>query len=304
MPKAEVQKIQTLTGHQDAIYALLPSNDSAVFWTAAADGMVVRWDLRNPENGVLVSTTAHSIYVLARNQEETKLYIAENFEGIHLVDLEKIQAQKAVKITEKAIFALEIIENQIWAGSGEGIISILDKNNLQIQKQIRFSDQSLRCLAFCPLHREVALGYSDFKIRIVDIDTFELKQTIEAHRNSVFCLRYTPDYRYLLSGSRDAHLKIWDVNQDYSLHQSLVAHLYTINDIVFSPSGEHFATCSKDKSIKIWRTANFDLLKVIDKGRHAGHGTSINRLLWTAYHNYLIACSDDRTISVWEINFL
>lgn len=304
MPKAEAQKIHTLTGHQDAIYALLPSTDSAVFWTAAADGMVVRWDLRNPENGVLVSKTVHSVYALARNESQTKLYIGENFEGIHLVDLDKGQEEKALKITEKAIFALEMLENSLWVGSGEGVVSILEKDHLQIRKQIKFSDQSVRCLAFCPPRREVAIGYSDFKIRIVDIDTFELKQSIEAHQNSVFCLRYTPDYQYLLSGSRDAHLKIWDVNTHYTLHQSIIAHLFTINDIVFSPSGEYFATCSKDKSIKIWKTASFELLKVIDRGRHAGHGTSINRLFWTPYHDYLIACSDDRTISVWEIRFM
>ena len=33
--------------------------------------------------------------------------------------------------------------------------------------------------------------------------------------------------------------------------------------------------------------ATFKLLKVIDKSRHAGHGTSVNKLLWTDYQDQL-----------------
>jgi hypothetical protein len=40
-------------------------------------------------------------------------------------------------------------------------------------------------------------------------------------------------------------------------------------------------------------------LKVIDKARHAGHGTSVNKLLWTP--NRLLSASDDRSISAWDI---
>jgi WD40 repeat protein len=45
-------------------------------------------------------------------------------------------------------------------------------------------------------------------------------------------------------------------------------------------------------------------LKVIDKGRHAGHGTSVNKLLWTSFKNQLVSASDDRTISAWDLLFL
>jgi WD40 repeat protein len=58
-----------------------------------------------------------------------------------------------------------------------------------------------------------------------------------------------------------------------------------------------------DKSIKVWDAQEFRLLKVIDKARYAGHGTSVNKLYWSKFHNQLISCSDDRSISVWNIDF-
>jgi WD40 repeat protein len=59
-----------------------------------------------------------------------------------------------------------------------------------------------------------------------------------------------------------------------------------------------------DKSIKIWDAATFRLLKVIDRARHAGHGTSINKLLWTNFNNQLVSAGDDKRISVWDIKSL
>ena len=58
-----------------------------------------------------------------------------------------------------------------------------------------------------------------------------------------------------------------------------------------------------DKSIKVWDTTELKLLKVIDKARHAGHGTSVNKLLWTSFNDQLISASDDRTLSVWSLKF-
>jgi len=128
-----------------------------------------------------------------------------------------------------------------------------------------------------------------------------LKYAFKAHQNSVFSLCFSPDGRFLLSGSRDAHLKIWDVAQAYQAQQDIVAHLFAINHIVFSPDQRWFATCSMDKSIKVWDAASFRLLKVIDRARHAGHGTSVNKLMWSSFDNLLLSGSDDKRISVWSI---
>jgi WD40 repeat protein len=56
-----------------------------------------------------------------------------------------------------------------------------------------------------------------------------------------------------------------------------------------------------DKSIKVWDLEELKLLKVIDKARHAGHGTSVNKLLWNT--NMLLSASDDRSISAWDMEF-
>jgi len=150
---------------------------------------------------------------------------------------------------------------------------------------------------------ELAVGYSDHAIRVFGLDGLGLKYEWFGHENSVFTLSYSADFKTLLSGSRDARLKAWDTSKGYRQSGGVVAHLYAINHIAFSPDGKHFVTCSLDKSIKVWQTDGLRLLKVIDKTRHAGHGTSVNKLYWTSFDNQLVSASDDRTISVWDVIF-
>ncbi len=300
----QVNKINTLSGHRDCVYTL----EQAVaaprrFFSAGGDGIVASWDLEKPEIGDLIAKVPNSIYALCAEPLGNNLLIAQNFEGIHRIDLEQKKELKSVKITKAAIFDMKIHQDELIVACGDGRVLILDSALLAVKKYLAASDKSARCIAISPRHSELAVGYSDDCIRIFDLENKQLKYTIQAHKNSVFTLAYSPNEDFLLSGSRDAHLKIWDVQQKYHLQESIIAHMYALNHLVYSPDGLHFATASMDKSIKIWDSHTFKLCKVIDRARHAGHGTSINKLLWSAHRQQLISGSDDRLISVWQLDF-
>jgi WD40 repeat protein len=123
---------------------------------------------------------------------------------------------------------------------------------------------------------------------------------LNAHTNSVFALGYSPDEKTLVSGGRDAQLKFWN-SCNYELDENIVAHMYAINYLTYRMDGMFLATCSMDKSIKIWDVDHRKLMKVIDKARNAGHGTSINKILWSTYTGSIVSVSDDRTISIWQL---
>ncbi len=300
--KIEVQKLHALTGHRDSIYTIRSAHNPQYFYSAGSDGFLVKWDVENPENGQLIAQFPKTIYALEPHPEQNWLYIGQNFEGVHLIDLQTNTEIKSTQITRHAIFDILFFQNRLAVACGDGRVVILDAETLETLKNIPCSEKSARTLTLNPAQNELAVGYSDNFIRIFDWTNFELKYEFQAHDLSVFTLRYSPDYQFLMSGGRDAHLKIWHT-KNYELQESIVAHLYTINHIAFSPSGRFFATCSKDKSIKIWDAKTFKLLKVIDKGRHAGHGTSVNKLIWSPHSKQLISGSDDRSISVWDLQF-
>ena len=303
MTNVNVKKIHSLTGHTDCVYALEQGHSSNLIFSAGGDGLIALWDLRNPGEGQLIARLPNSIYALHYLKESDWLVSGHNYDGIHVLDWKEKKELHSIQLTTSAIFDIQSFGHDLFVASGEGHVTVLDIRSWSVRKRVIFSEKSARVLAVNPLLGELAVGYSDHSIRVFALDDLALKYEWSGHGNSVFALSYTPDFKTLLSGSRDARLKAWDATAEYRQSGEVVAHLYAINHIAFSPDGKHFVTCSLDKSIKVWQADELKLLKVIDKARHAGHGTSVNKLCWTSFDNQLVSASDDRTISVWDIVF-
>ncbi len=303
MSGIQIAKLKSLAGHSDCVYALEHSNESMVFFSAAGDGMVVKWNLQHPEDGELIAQLPNSIYALHLLKHTNLLLAGHNYEGIHLLDWKNKKEVGSLKLSSSAVFDIQSCGNEVFVASGDGSVTIVDADLLTIKKQLKHSDKNARTIAVNPVKGEMAVGYSDNYIRVFALDGFSLKHEWQGHSNSVFTLVYSPDFKLLLSGSRDARLKVWQVDENYGLHTEIAAHLYAINHLAFSPDGKHFVSCSMDKSVKVWQTDDLSLLKVIDKARHAGHGTSVNKLLWTSFNGQVVSASDDRTISIWDVIF-
>jgi WD40 repeat protein len=300
MSISQVNKLHTLKGHNHSIYALAEGADPRFFYTGSGDGMVVEWDLDDPKDGRLLARLPHSVYALAVDKERNLLFVGHNFEGIHAIDLNSRQEIWSLKITSDAIFDIQVYGKQLFVGTGGGVIVELDIEERSLVKNIKVSTDSIRVFSVDLEKRHLAVGSSDNAIKILDLDDMKPIAHLKGHTNSVFALAYSPNGKYLVSGGRDAHLKVWDVNT-YKEAESIVAHMFAINYLSFREDGKYFVTCSMDKSIKLWDAVSLKLLKVIDKARYAGHGTSINKVLWSRYNQEIIAISDDRTVTVWEI---
>lgn len=303
MPKIEVNKVNTVGGHSDCVYTLEQGPMPHQFFSAGGDGVVALWDLNEMDKGRMIVKVPSSIYALCYYADRNVLIVGQNFDGIHLVDLTKKEEVGSINLGTSAIFDIKVVKDRIFVALANGEVHVLDITTLETIHVIQASEKSARSITISEHLGHLTVGFSDSFIRIYSLVDFSLFKEIEAHKISVFTVQYSPDQRYLISGSRDAHLKIWDTEKGYELHESIVAHMFAINHLVFSPDGKHFVTCSMDKSIKVWDAETFQLLKVIDKARHAGHGTSINKVLWTNYNNLLLSASDDRSISTWDIKF-
>lgn len=302
MSKIQVTKLHTFLGHKDAIYVLEPQVGSSMFYSGSGDGMVVRWDLNNPDEGHLVAKMNNSVYALQDVSDQGCLVVGNNFEGIHLIDLEKNNQKGSLSLNKSAIFDIKYYNGKLLVATGAGTVLVIDLVRLRVVQELDYSNKSARCISLDPERGEFAVGYSDHQVRVFDLQNYTMLFQLSGHTNSVFTTAYHPSEQLLVTAGRDAHIRIWNKQQGYKLEDSIAAHMYAINHIEFSPNGHHFVTCSMDKSIKVWDAHKFKLLKVIDKTRYASHGTSVNKLYWSPYNQQLVSCSDDRVITVWDLN--
>ncbi len=298
--KLSIRKVDTFTGHKDAVYNLQTALDSEHFYSASGDGMIVKWSIKTPDLGKPIAQVQNSVYAMAYDEINNEIWLGHNYEGIQVINLATKEITGSIKLKKTAIFDIKIHGNLVYCGSGDGVLSIIDKSEKSVVKHIKASEKSLRTISINKQTNEIIAGYSDHIIRIFKLENYELIYQIEEHYNSVFSLKFNDNYSKLYSVGRDAHLRIWDVLEGYSPIKALPAHMYTIHDIAFNTTNTLFATCSLDKSIKIWNAKNDELLKVIDGNQFAAHGTAVNNLLWLS-DECLLSASDDRSIAMWEI---
>jgi WD40 repeat protein len=298
MHKLNISLHTTLKGHTSSIYTIAGRGDD--LYSTGGDGQVVRWNLAEPADGVLMARMGMQIFSMALMPDARHMLLGQMHGGIHVLDLEDKQEDKHLALHTQGIFDLLTIDNHFVAAGGDGILSLWRTTDYSLGLKIALSDASLRALALRPDGLQLAVGSSDNGIYLLSLPDFKITRKLEGHENSVFTLCYSPDGRYLLSGSRDAHLMVWDVVNDYKLTHRIPAHLFTINHIVYSPDGQMFATAGRDKDVKVWDANTFTLLKVLDRHKFDGHINSVNRLCWS--ERYLVSAGDDRVIKLWKVS--
>ena len=264
--------------------------------------MVVLWDLSQPDLGKLIANIPGSVYAMAFNEDFTYLAVGHNHDGIHLIDWVTKKEVRSLSFTSVQVFSLCWVGETIYAGTADGMLIAIKMPELMVEKKWQLGSKSIRRIKFLENEKKIAIASSDTCIRIWDTTSQQQTKIWEAHTNSVFSLAFSPDGQYLASVGRDANLRLWKTGSSYEAVKSVPAHNYSIHDVIFHPTGPYLATVSMDKAVKIWHWPSLKLLKVIDKARHAGHGTSVNAVYWSLYKNQLITAGDDRKISVWQLD--
>lgn len=293
-----------LTGHRDCVYALAHGPGEIVY-SAGGDGLVVAWNLAGDEEptGELIAQVPGSVYALRYRSATHHLLVGHNHQGVQVLDLTDKHVVRALPLPPTAIFDLALSETlgRAWAALGDGTLAEIDFADYSLRRLVRVSAAGLRTLAVAESRRELVVAGSDHVVRVLDAETLRLKHELVAHTNSVFSAALDPSESQLVTAGRDAQIRVWDAAHAYAPAHSIVGHLYAINHAVFSPDGAVLATASMDKSIKLWSGRTWRLLHVLNRARAAGHGTSVNRLIWTPTRHELVSCSDDRTVAVWRI---
>lgn len=291
----DIKKIATYLGHRDSVYSIGPGIQEGKMMSGSGDGYLVEWN--SPEEGIPFAKVNHPIYAFAQVPKEKTLWLAENSVGIHQINTDSKKVVNTYALGKSSLFFVQIFGDRIFMGDNHGYLHVLQNGTFTQHQAV--STKSLRTLAINEARGEMAVGSSDHSIYILDLDTLQPIKKVEGHLNSVFTLCYHG--HFLISAGRDARIRLWDSSLDYLPVTEIPAHNYTIHHLLPVEEYGLLASCSMDKSIKIWDLEDMRLLKVIDKGKFASHGTSVNRLWWNRASQSLFSASDDRTISEWKL---
>lgn len=300
--RINARKILNFSGHSGSLYALSVNSLTGVFYTGAADGMVIEWNELVPDKGRLVAKLTEPVYSVFFDVETNYLWIGAASGNLHIIDLHQKAELKLFATHTKGIFDIKKWGSGIFVAGGDGCLSWYDASSLDFEGKRQITDKSLRCIAIERERGLLAIGASDFCIYVYDKELVLVRPKITAHQNSVFSLAFDGKGAHLLSGGRDAMLNVWNINEGYSLVNAIPAHNLHVHALAFNPQYPLFITSSMDKTIKIWNAETFELIRVMDKQRHQAHVNSINKLAWLSPDKF-VSISDDKNVMVWELIF-
>ncbi len=297
-----LKHLETLSGHQNPIYALADAAAADRFYSAGNDKGVVEWSLTDMAFVRVVVPVQSSVYAMHRLG--TLLFIGQRSGVILVFDLEEQKIVATLRHHQKGVFDLKTLvsKNELLSTGEDGDVAVWSLKDYSLLYNFPVIAQTVRVISISKDEKEIALGAKDGLVRIYNSEDYSLKKELHGHTLPITSIQYSPSGEYMISGSRDAQLKIWSL-PDYTLLNNIPAHLFSIYSIAFHPTLPYFASCSQDKSIKLWSSSSFKLVKILsnEKGTN-GHFHSINKMIWSPDGKYLISTGDDRQVMIWGID--
>ncbi|MCA6364471.1 MAG: WD40 repeat domain-containing protein [Bacteroidetes bacterium] len=302
MSEPVIRKRHALTGHSGAVYALAQGFTHNQILSGSSDRFIASWDLETGHQGGFTAQLPAPVYSLLHLQPQNVLLAGTGAGSIHFIDTIKRSEIKILQLHAAAVFDLLVApaHGLFFSAGADGQLAVGDTDTLELLKIRKLCTGKVRGLALHPNGNLLAVASGDGNVRIFELPAVTEIACFEAHAQSANCVSWSPDGSFLLSGGKDAHLNVWDEN--YNRIESIPAHNYAIYSIVWSPEGNYFATGSRDKTVKIWDPATRNIIVRLNRERFNGHHNSVNRLLWSNYHDLLISTGDDRAILAWEIH--
>ena len=116
----EIEKLHTCTGHRGALYALAQGRDDRHVLSAGGDGMIVEWDLDQPETGKVVASIETQIFSLCPLPDYDRLVAGNMNGGVHWINLQQPEQTRNVQHHQKGVYDILAVRDVVYSIGGGG----------------------------------------------------------------------------------------------------------------------------------------------------------------------------------------
>lgn len=178
-------------------------------------------------------------------------------------------------------------------GDTPGELRVWDIASRQLLYRVQ-EPQPIRCVAFAPDGKRLAVGGFDHTVKLRETATGRLLQTLYGHGDKVNGVAFSPDGQTLATVSLDRTVRLWDANSGLSV-AVLTGHANWVLGVAWSPDGQTLATASKDRTARLWDVANRRERLIL-----AGHVSGVEQVAFTPDGNLLVTAGWDKTVRAWD----
>ena len=121
-------------GHTGAVYTVCPSSQTGIFYSGAADGYLVEWDIKQPETGKVLFYLESPIYAICRLDDLNEIIAVGTANGLlHILNTKSKQIKHKIIAHQGAIFDF-VLDLRLNSKTYLQMIAIKldDQNNKQL----------------------------------------------------------------------------------------------------------------------------------------------------------------------------
>lgn len=299
--QVSVEKTAQLNGHKGAIYAICQADLPMHVFTAGSDGIIARWDICNAISSGALAQVQAPVFSLFYEEETHLLFVGREDGGMHVLDTQSRKELKLIKNHSQGVFSIRKVGNFIYTVGGDGNMAIMDMEQLQTQKVLKISEKKLRGLYYDSDEKNIITAAADGFVRSVGYLDSQIKQAWFAHEGAANTIAKLPDGRLITGGRDARLKIWAKSEKDYTLNKDIAAHNYAIYQIKTYLEQGIFITASRDKTLKIWDMETMAVCKRINRVQDMGHKNSVNDFVFFPETSTLISVSDDAAIMVWNL---
>ena len=259
------QAIETLTGHQDAVWEAAFNPDGTAIVSAGQEGALILW---HPDS------LTHLGHTLPLTPTGSSLSISPDGHWL---------AEAA---------------GQVLGTSSDAAIRLWDMGNPQAEpRQLEGHGEIVTATAFTPDGRTLASASIDQTVRLWDLVMEPVtSRTLQGHTSGIFAVAISPDGALLASGDDTGLIILWDTATGEMVGDPLTEHLDLITAMVFTPDNKRLISADRAGEIRVWQVDSRERLHLL-----TGHTTTVNTLALNAQGTLLAAGDRDNITRVWDL---
>ncbi|MBG0858285.1 MAG: hypothetical protein IQL11_02195 [Bacteroidales bacterium] len=254
---------KTFTGHDSEIKSIAFLPGKREFFTAGADGKVLKWNLdgRNQSLQIVYSGT-EIINVLAVSPDEGWLACGGQNAGIKMIPLKGNDAGYELKGHSESISSVifSFDGRYLYSASSDGKVlkwDLLSRSSTDISTSMA----KITGIDLSSDNRYIAGVSTEGKVVLWNPEKTSDNYSIESPGRTVRSVRFKPGKDLLAIGYDDGYLEIWDIATRKRVSE-VQGHSAEVSDIRFNSKFSQIATAGNDGTLKLWDSDDLTSLPI------------------------------------------
>ncbi len=287
--------------HDSRISRIIVTDDGETFFTADADGIILRWDLASASPIQQYEGHRADIRDIDLNADGSILASgAENGEVV-IWDTQSGEIIHQVSVSEQIVRSL-IFSNDgrylvVGGGNGQedGELAIIDVDSAEVIDRFNSPVGDIFTIAAYNDGLSYLIGGSDSRIALWNMADDTVTTTFSGHTGIVRRVVFNQDYSLMLSGAEDNRVILWDAETGESI-QSFQGHSRTVHDVDFGPRDLIIMSTSADSTINVWNTRTGEVIERFRASDNYAFGS-----IFIPDQMALLSAYIDGTVRRWDL---